>query len=733
MTLNVEHLQAVEKFPRNFKPARFPEHRRGEQEAYRRLAAALDKLKQRTLAIIRRRAGHKGVDIPGLGPVELHELDRAIAEYMEECTGGATSADEWLTSPGILPETLRVNFGVGVENAARTVGRETALSGMRNDLPLRRFLREGYERLSRRGWSCLQDVLYRGEDSVTAIIERGLREGLNPLEISRQLSRRFDAYKRWEFARLARTEVAIAQNEGRREEFKAQGYSELEGVEYPPYHPNSAAPWCTIDCHDGRKRACDIRAGDMVLTHRGRYKRVTAVKVQEYDGLIYEVGRCALTAEHPVATADGWMPIAEAAAKRCSLLQAKPGQDLRLQKLEVLATTRHRQAQDLVALLLQVLIFEPVASPVIPVLMGSAVYLHNLTQWFENEIADVPAHRLLKFVRDVDALKPIVYELLRRWGISAICLRFLQCGLFGCAGAFHRIVAPHSHGVPAIKFAGFFGEALAPRGARAGRYPVVLHCPQYGRIAGRTIVEACGNLLQGPAFAPIAVADIVKKGIRAGETQFCQAGAGGGSYSHAVSIRNLDVRIKRYRGPVYDFEVDEDGTFSSDTLICHNCVCSTTIDPDTGYILPDVASTACWICQAAREEAMARFDAVQNRSASDELGRPTRIGLDAPERNPHRRGISGAFQSAWNCATRSWAIMANVWRADCFDWKPRSILHHLTVSSPSSRKPGKSRRSGLGVNTCKSGWGRTRSGARPNGWLCMRATQPGPALYWWTN
>lgn len=30
-----------------------------------------------------------------------------------------------------------------------------------------------------------------------------------------------------------------------------------------------------------------------------------------------------------------------------------------------------------------------------------------------------------------------------------------------------------------------------------------------------------------------------------------------------------------------------------------NCVCGRTIDPDTGYILPDVAVTACEICQAA--------------------------------------------------------------------------------------------------------------------------------------
>lgn len=68
---------------------------------------------------------------------------------------------------------------------------------------------------------------------------------------------------------------------------------------------------------DGGKQARDVKVGDEVLTHRGRYRKVTDVMVTEGRGDIYRLkvmGRMTpihLTGNHPVLTNLGWVPASD--------------------------------------------------------------------------------------------------------------------------------------------------------------------------------------------------------------------------------------------------------------------------------------------------------------------------------------------------------------------------------------------------------------------------------------
>src|SRR3990170_4958068 len=67
-----------------------------------------------------------------------------------------------------------------------------------------------------------------------------------------------------------------------------------------------------ISTTSGVRRIRDIKVGDMVLTHKGRFRRVKSVKVKNYSGSIvsirpYYAKPFQVTPEHPILTNKGWM------------------------------------------------------------------------------------------------------------------------------------------------------------------------------------------------------------------------------------------------------------------------------------------------------------------------------------------------------------------------------------------------------------------------------------------
>jgi hypothetical protein len=97
----------------------------------------------------------------------------------------------------------------------------------------------------------------------------------------------------------------------------ATGGPEGNGI-YPPdkvpaypAHPHCVTPGQLVETIDGQLPIERIMAGDLVLTHAGRYQRVIEAWNSPHDGLVYKIktnhGEFELTANHPVLTADGWV------------------------------------------------------------------------------------------------------------------------------------------------------------------------------------------------------------------------------------------------------------------------------------------------------------------------------------------------------------------------------------------------------------------------------------------
>jgi len=137
---------------------------------------------------------------------------------------------------------------VGVNRATLLTGAAEATIQQFDRAAIDDFGRRAFERLSVQGQSRLAAHL-TGPGSVQEILEQGIAESVNPVQLARDLSRRWNDYERWEYTRLARTEVAFAQNRGAREELQAEGYQYPDWLEdyMPPIHVNCCCGLTTTD------------------------------------------------------------------------------------------------------------------------------------------------------------------------------------------------------------------------------------------------------------------------------------------------------------------------------------------------------------------------------------------------------------------------------------------------------------------------------------------------------
>lgn len=90
------------------------------------------------------------------------------------------------------------------------------------------------------------------------------------------------------------------------------------------------------------------------------------------------------------------------------------------------------------------------------------------------------------------------------------------------------------------------------------------------------------------------------------------------------------VREETYTGDVYDLQT-RSTLYVAGGYVISNCVCGSTIDPDTGWVLPDVAATACEICQEALQEA---YRIVGDERANPPEGQPQPEPPAAPQPKP---------------------------------------------------------------------------------------------------
>lgn len=251
--------------PPPFRPARFEEIADQERHVYRRLVVPLRKVRRETFRIlgipdpgrtsqrglrdpvVRRmlalRLARKQIDWTGASQADWN---KAITEYLKEIQGSAdlTQAEAgWQFSEGILPEEWKLGMEVGVNRTVLLTGADEAALVRFDPRAIEAFGEKAFTRLSEDGRSRIGGYLTdldRKGGSIESIIRTGIEEGTNPNVVARDLAAQFDGYERYEFARLTRTEVAFAQEEGLHQELGAEGWTEIAGARYPPYHPSCA-------------------------------------------------------------------------------------------------------------------------------------------------------------------------------------------------------------------------------------------------------------------------------------------------------------------------------------------------------------------------------------------------------------------------------------------------------------------------------------------------------------
>jgi len=241
----------VPDFP--FKPNRWPEQAAQEEELWAAIKSAWQPIEQRVweLTGLTQPRSRRDLGDPGTWDTQHWDLlDDAAREFERELIGdvrGAAQYADSINEDAVLSGAGRTGFATGIDRArALTQAEEMALP-MRGELAIRPFLQDGFARLSDQGRLRLTGILRNAEypgGSVQSILQEAMATGENPIATARTLAGRFDQYERWEFARLARTEVSFAQNAGMEAEWEAEGFVRPfdpvagQWFDSPPFHPN---------------------------------------------------------------------------------------------------------------------------------------------------------------------------------------------------------------------------------------------------------------------------------------------------------------------------------------------------------------------------------------------------------------------------------------------------------------------------------------------------------------
>ena len=197
--------------------------------------------------------------------------------------------------------------------------------------------------LSLRTFEDLKGVTSTMATRMSRTLAQGIAEGRGPRDIAREMNNEISKRARQRALTIARTEVIHAHAEGQLDGFEDLGVeevgvyaewlvtpdeklcdacAELEGVVMPieeargllPRHPNCfTSPRVPVLTKDGWVSVGDIEVGDMVLTHKGRFRPVTRVFRQlgwhqelaffRVDG---QEDGFEMTVSHEVRVYDGW-------------------------------------------------------------------------------------------------------------------------------------------------------------------------------------------------------------------------------------------------------------------------------------------------------------------------------------------------------------------------------------------------------------------------------------------
>jgi hypothetical protein len=166
-------------------------------------------------------------------PIEIdRQQEIAVADLVDEFLAmlfGPELDKAGFVSPdvqdGIVQEHDVFAFRLGVGRAAALLGVDQAqIVPARADPAVLRYLQIAFDKLSEQGEIRLAGI----KPEIHQILGDAVAARENPLDTGKRLSERFDHYRRYEFDRLARTEIGNAEVQGMARELQAQGEEEVQ-------------------------------------------------------------------------------------------------------------------------------------------------------------------------------------------------------------------------------------------------------------------------------------------------------------------------------------------------------------------------------------------------------------------------------------------------------------------------------------------------------------------------
>jgi len=559
------------------RPARSPEQAKGERALYRDLARAW----RRTTRYLWQRFGLPGKALAAQAPFLLtpdmeRALDQAADWYADTVMGRARDVAAYsdpsnayvdlhlptYNGEPILPGHLRTAWETGLRRATALTGADAPqLLGVRNQQALEQMMQRGFERLSTGAHRTIGDVLTKSDPEVPAgqgqsvrdLLIQGMENGDNPLKVARDLRGKFADIETYNWSRLSRTEIGFAQQHAMMAEYAAEGFTDLPGVEYPIYHPNC--------CLEGTQILAEGVLGGIAGWYRGPVVELTLA-----DG-----SQLTVTVNHVVLTPRGFVKAGQL-RKGDNVLYATGFDGVGKRNPDV-----NRGVASIEQVFGAILETQGSTSRYMPV---AAEDVHGDGAGIEGHVHVVTSEGLLGRHGPTGLLQQAREEFFRPGGADA--LPFARGGDLTAVLIRLALTADGIVSRPDHPFAGLGGHAIS------------------GELLG-FLVGAEGNtgVTQQPGHPRTAGTEPL------GEALDAVAGQ--------VECREVvNVRERSFAGHVYDLQ-----TFSSlyiaNGVLSSNCVCSTTLDLATGYMIPDVAVTACFICQAANGNAQAVLAAEQER------------------------------------------------------------------------------------------------------------------------
>jgi len=579
-----------------------------------------------SLAALYRNAAANMLTVLGDASATLFARQRAVAQLRQYQTILGTLHDEaaaWIQTN--IPRAYHIGLDFADEGIANI--RKAGIN-------LGRRQREVFSQVHREAAAAVVEEMLRTTDYAFAQIGRrvgdvfrrvgveevakGIAEGTTRLQVTREIKARLlaegkpffvdRAGRQWDLDRyseiVARTTTREAMTKGTTNRLLEHGI-QLEQVSAHNAADFCCAPGTRVLTSHGWRVIERVQRGDLVMTHRGRWRPVTATMRRPYKGPLVKIAVLQVTPEHPILTERGWVQAG-----------ALDGRDqiILLERIEhhagkSVGVLTRCNADDRIAQGVQLGISDTVSlCASLTVVPTAAVNLHDQVDGREEEVGDITLDGMLEDELHTGRAQTLHHRFLSgRWS-AAISVRLARCILRAAAVLFHGIglhallARPLTTGLMrGVHRVGDPAPAIAPGGLRldavagqpttgemgivgAATTKLLRDIRQVGTLchaAAQKVGESFAQVLRECSFGSSSSEFAVALG-RAGSGSAgslhevrirpCVGATDGAFGFHEASIEESRNSCNRYCGPVYNLSVQDDESYIAGGVVVHNCI-----------------------------------------------------------------------------------------------------------------------------------------------------------------